>query len=104
MELMFDKVFTVTNLTLNGNMFKIAAHKQLASLFAKAAPLEELNMRACGLENEGLVTTFEVLVELKRLKKIDYSNNGIFDKGIQSICPYIDDKHYKSHITALIFN
>ena len=104
LEMITDKNFAVTNLNLNGNKFKIGAHKQLAHLFALAGPLQVLTMRACILENEGLITTFETLKDQRRLKQIDYSNNGIFDRGIDGICPFIADKHFKSHIEVLKFN
>lgn len=35
---------------------------------------------------------------------IDYSNNGIFDKGLEGICPFISNKHFKSHLETLRLN
>ena len=104
LEMIYDKNFAVTNLNLNGNKFRIAAHKQFASLFLLAGPLTQLSMKACNLENEGLITTFEALKEQRRLKFLDFSSNSIFDRGIEGICPFIEDKHFKSHIEVIRFD
>ena len=40
---------------------------------------------------------------LRRLKKIDFSDNSIFDKGIEGICPYIGANR-KSRLATLKFS
>ena len=84
-----ERIFGVTNLTLDGNKIKQSSLYKLQSLLGRALYLQYISFKKCGLEDAGLPVVFEALSDLKRLKEIDFSCNNIFDRGLQSICPFI---------------
>lgn len=92
-----NRIYSVTNLVLDGNEFKAWHIRRLAILLAHATPLSNLSMKNCKLQDHGLVTTFEELEGLRRLKTIDYSGNNIFNSGLIGIAPFIGS-HPKSLI------
>jgi len=73
-------------------------------LLSNARKLKKISLRKCELENEGLLTTFEVLSSLRDVTTIDYSHNGIFNKGIENICPFIGGCYGKSRLKSLYFD
>ena len=52
---------------------------------SRASMLNEVSFNKCKLGNEGLQVTFDALTGLRKLNKIDYSNNNVFDAGIENI-------------------
>ena len=84
-----DRVFGVSNLILDGNIFIPRSYYKLAALLAHAQVMQRVSFSKCNLGDEGFSVTFEALQALRKLTKIDYSCNNIFDRGIMSICPMI---------------
>lgn len=90
-----DRVFRVSNLTLDGNEFVSRTYHKLAALLYHAINLTKISFVRCELGDDGLQITFEALASLRKLTKVDYSSNKIFDKGVSGICPLIG-KNQKS--------
>jgi len=104
LEAVSEKTYAVKSLRLDGNTFKNTTHHRLANLLNNARKLSKISMAGCQLEDEGLVITFEALSSLREVRKIDYSNNGIFTKGIEGICQYIGGVYRKSDLESIKFN
>jgi len=104
LEAVSEKTYAVRNLRLDGNTFKNTTHHRLASLLNNARKLSKISLTGCQLEDEGLVITFEALSSLREVRKINYSNNGIFSKGIEGICQYIGGVYRKSDLESIKFN
>ena len=98
-----DLLFSVTNLILDGNPIKPRQFQRLAVLLAHASSLTQISFKQCKLGDDGLQATFIALVGLRKLTKVDYSSNNIFDEGIYKICPYIG-KNIKSVLRTIKFN
>ena len=76
-----DRIFGVSNLILDGNIFIPRTYYKLAALLAHAQVMKRVSFSKCNLGDEGFNVTFEALQMLRKLTKIDYSNNNIFDRG-----------------------
>ena len=103
LEVGSDRIYSVSNLYLDGNVFKSYTKHKLAGLLTQAAPLTSISFMKCKLEDDGLIIMFEAISTLRRVKKIDFSYNNIFDKGIKGICNYIGSS-VKSVIQTIKFN
>ena len=44
-----ERVFAVTNLTLDGNVIKSSSYYKLQALLSRAVPLEYISFKKCGL-------------------------------------------------------
>ena len=65
------------------------AFQRLANMLSHATPLQYISFRKCKIGNEGLISTYEALETLRRLKKIDYSDCCIFDKGLEGLYNFV---------------
>ena len=98
-----DLLLNITNLILDGNIFRPVTFPKLASLLSRGHILTNLSLNRCKLGNEGLAFTFDAIQMLKKLRKVEYANNNIFDAGIAKICP-IFGKNQKSELSIIKFN
>ena len=98
-----DLIFDVTNLNLEGNVIRPRYFYKLATLLSHATMLTRLNLNKCKLGDEGLQITFSALEGLRKLTKIDYSNNNIFDHGISKIGLFLG-RNVKSILRSIKFN
>lgn len=56
-----ERIFNVSNLTLDGNLFKSTTLHKLASLLQSASLMTRVSFKSCGLGDEGLSVTFEAM-------------------------------------------
>ena len=98
-----DRLFNITNLIMDGNIFRPVTYPKLASLLSRGLMLTNLSLNRCKLGNEGLALTFDAIQMLKKLRKVEYANNNIFDAGIAKICP-VFGKNQKSELSTIKFN
>ena len=61
LEVGSDRIYSVTNLYLDGNIFKSYTKHKLAGLLTQAAPLTMISFVKCKLEDDGLIIMFEAL-------------------------------------------
>ena len=79
LDIASDRAFNVSSLILDGNTFRTRTYYKLAALLAHASMMSSVSLSKCKLGDDGLLITFEALQPLRKLAKIDYSSNGIFD-------------------------
>ena len=103
LDSVIERIYHVAHLNLDGNIFKSYTYGRLASLLSHAVVLESVSLKKCKLGDDGLISTFDAISSLKRLTKIDYSENIITNRGLESICPQIG-AHIKSVLSELNFN
>ena len=56
-----DRIFNVTNLVLDGNIFQQKSYIKISNLLSRAHMLTELSLVKCQLGNEGLTQTFDAI-------------------------------------------
>ena len=81
---------------LNGN----SAKHRFTAILRSSRKLKEVSLRRCMLEDDGLHAVFAEFTPLQGLKKLDLSENGITDRGLDSIDEFIG-AHKKTQLKSI---
>ena len=89
-------VIAIDHLVLDNNHLKTGTYYKLSNLISMMIYLKTLSLKDCLINDSGLRMCFEFLPLLRRLQKVDFSQNVITDTGIQSIQHCIGDRYVKA--------